>query len=70
MKRASIMNVTSQDGAYLLVRLVEKGREVHGLIRRGASVDVVDFRFGRIGTADRIPSAIFSTPAMSATPAH
>jgi len=40
-KRALITGVTGQDGAYLSRLLLEKGYEVHGLLRRSASADVV-----------------------------
>ncbi|HEY2919919.1 MAG TPA: GDP-mannose 4,6-dehydratase [Candidatus Binatia bacterium] len=34
MKRALITGITGQDGSYLSELLLEKGYEVHGLIRR------------------------------------
>ena len=37
MKKAIITGVTGQDGSYLAELLLEKGYEVHGLIRRGSS---------------------------------
>lgn len=37
MKRALITGITGQDGSYLTELLLEKGYEVHGLIRRSAS---------------------------------
>ena len=40
-KVAFITGVTGQDGAYLSKFLLEKGYEVHGLLRRSASADVV-----------------------------
>lgn len=43
MKRALITGITGQDGSYLAELLLEKGYEVHGLIRRSAS-----FNTGRI----------------------
>ena len=36
-KRALITGVTGQDGAYLSELLLEKGYEVHGIIRRSSS---------------------------------
>lgn len=42
MKRALITGVTGQDGAYLAALLLEKGYEVHGLVRRSSSTDVID----------------------------
>ena len=40
MKKAFITGVTGQDGSYLSEFLLEKGYEVHGLIRRSS----VDYR--------------------------
>ncbi|MDE7180705.1 MAG: GDP-mannose 4,6-dehydratase, partial [Muribaculaceae bacterium] len=40
MKRALITGVTGQDGSYLAEFLLEKGYDVHGVIRRSS----VDFR--------------------------
>ena len=37
MKRALITGVTGQDGSYLAELLLEKGYEVHGLIRRSST---------------------------------
>ena len=37
MKRALITGITGQDGSYLAELLLEKGCEVHGLIRRSSS---------------------------------
>ncbi|MDA0578711.1 MAG: GDP-mannose 4,6-dehydratase, partial [Verrucomicrobia bacterium] len=37
MKRALITGITGQDGSYLAELLLEKGYEVHGLIRRASS---------------------------------
>lgn len=37
MKKALILGVTGQDGSYLAEVLLEKGYEVHGLIRRSAT---------------------------------
>jgi len=49
MKRALVTGVTGQDGAYLSKLLLEKGYEVHGLLRRSASSDVVDARLKWLG---------------------
>jgi GDPmannose 4,6-dehydratase len=38
MKRALITGITGQDGAYLSKLLLDKGYEVHGLIRRASTV--------------------------------
>ena len=43
MKRALITGITGQDGSYLAELLLEKGYEVHGLIRRAST-----FNTGRI----------------------
>lgn len=53
-KRAFITGVTGQDGAYLSQLLLDKGYEVHGLLRRSASADVVNARLKWIGVADRV----------------
>jgi len=37
MKRALIVGITGQDGSYLAELLLEKGYEVHGIIRRSSS---------------------------------
>jgi GDPmannose 4,6-dehydratase len=37
MKRALVTGVTGQDGSYLIELLLEKGYEVHGVIRRSSS---------------------------------
>jgi GDPmannose 4,6-dehydratase len=54
MKKALITGVTGQDGAYLSKLLLDKGYEVHGLLRRSASADVVDSRLKWIGVAGKI----------------
>lgn len=53
-KRALITGVTGQDGAYLSKFLLDKGYEVHGLLRRSASADVVDARLKWVGVAGQI----------------
>ncbi|NRB72745.1 MAG: GDP-mannose 4,6-dehydratase [Verrucomicrobiales bacterium] len=37
MKKALITGITGQDGSYLTEQLIEKGYEVHGIIRRSSS---------------------------------
>ncbi len=37
MKKALITGITGQDGSYLADLLVEKGYEVHGIIRRAST---------------------------------
>src|ERR1700679_2323057 len=54
MNKALITGITGQDGAYLSQLLLEKGYEVHGIIRRSASADVVDSRLKWLGVADRL----------------
>ena len=49
-KRALITGITGQDGSYLAELLLEKGYEVHGLIRRSSS-----FNTGRIDHLYRDP---------------
>src|SRR5437763_1969001 len=39
MKRALITGITGQDGSYLADLLLEKGYEVHGIIRRASTVN-------------------------------
>lgn len=53
-KRALITGITGQDGAYLSKALLDRGYEVHGLLRRSASADVVDVRLQWLGVADRV----------------
>ena len=53
-KRVLITGVTGQDGAYLSKLLIEQGYEVHGLLRRSASADVVDSRLRWLGIRDKI----------------
>ena len=43
MKRALVTGITGQDGSYLTELLLEKGYEVHGIIRRASQ-----FNTGRI----------------------
>jgi GDPmannose 4,6-dehydratase len=54
MKRALVTGVTGQDGAYLSELLLDKGYEVHGLLRRSASADVVDARLKWLGITHRV----------------
>jgi GDPmannose 4,6-dehydratase len=51
-KRAFITGITGQDGSYLAELLLDKGYEVHGLIRRSSS-----FNTGRIDHMYRDPHA-------------
>ena len=43
MKKALITGITGQDGSFLAEFLIEKGYEVHGILRRSSS-----FNTGRI----------------------
>jgi GDPmannose 4,6-dehydratase len=52
MKRALITGITGQDGSYLAELLLDKGYEVHGIIRRSSS-----FATGRIEHLYRDPHA-------------
>jgi len=54
MRRALITGITGQDGAYLAKFLIEKGYEVHGLLRRSASSEVVGARLKWLDVADKI----------------
>jgi GDPmannose 4,6-dehydratase len=49
MKRACITGITGQDGSYLAELLLEKGYEVHGLVRRSALEDPAH-RFSRLAS--------------------
>lgn len=42
MKKALILGVTGQDGSYLAEILLEKGYEVHGMVRRSATGNTVN----------------------------
>src|SRR4051812_8601015 len=50
MKKALITGISGQDGSYLAELLLEKGYEVHGLVRRSSS-----FNTGRIDHLYRDP---------------
>ena len=41
MKKALITGITGQDGSYLADLLLEKGYEVHGIIRRASTFNTV-----------------------------
>jgi GDPmannose 4,6-dehydratase len=51
---ALISGVTGQDGAYLSQLLLDKGYEVHGILRRSASAEVVCERLKWLGIVDRV----------------
>ena len=50
MKKALITGITGQDGSYLAEFLLEKGYEVHGIIRRSSMINThrIDHIFGKI----------------------
>lgn len=50
MKTALITGITGQDGSYLAEFLLEKGYEVHGIIRRSSMINThrIDHIFGKI----------------------
>jgi GDPmannose 4,6-dehydratase len=52
MKRALISGITGQDGSYLAELLLEKGYEVHGIIRRSSSFNT--FRIDHLYTNSEI----------------
>jgi GDPmannose 4,6-dehydratase len=54
VKRALITGITGQDGAYLSQHLLQNGYEVHGLLRRSASADVIDARAVWLGIQNRV----------------
>lgn len=54
MKRALITGITGQDGSYLAKLLLSKGYEVHGIVRRSASADVINSRLIWCGIADQV----------------
>ena len=56
MKKALITGVTGQDGSYLSEFLIEKGYDVHGIIRR-SSVDYRE-RIAHLGGPTRISTCI------------
>jgi len=53
-RKALITGITGQDGAYLSQFLLAKGYEVHGVLRRSASSDVMDTRARWLGISDQI----------------
>ena len=54
MKKAFITGITGQDGSYLAQLLLEKGYEVHGLVRRASTSNTsrIDHLLGDPGIAD------------------
>ncbi len=70
MKKAIITGITGQDGSYLAELLLEKGYEVHGLVRRVALEDP-SHRLSRLtGILDQIhlhPASLESFPSIFQT---
>lgn len=67
MKKALITGITGQDGSYLAELLLEKGYEVHGIVRRVAIEDPIH-RLGRIkhleGRITLHPASLESYPSL------
>ena len=59
MKKALITGITGQDGSYLAEFLIEKGYEVHGILRRVALEDPE----GRLGRINHLRDKIHLHPA-------
>jgi GDPmannose 4,6-dehydratase len=55
-KKALITGITGQDGSYLAELLLEKGYEVHGLIRRSSSINTwrIDHLYNDLKIRDKI----------------
>ena len=53
-KRALVTGVTGQDGAYLSQFLLEKGYEVHGVVRRSSHRGVEDHRLRWLGIGGKL----------------
>jgi GDPmannose 4,6-dehydratase len=53
-RKAFVTGVTGQDGAYLSQLLLEKGYEVHGLVRRSSTAEVNDVRLRWLGIVNEI----------------
>lgn len=67
MKRALITGITGQDGSYLAELLLEKGYEVHGIVRRVAIEDPVHRLWRIIHIKDRLhlhPASLESLPSI------
>ena len=47
MKKALVTGITGQDGSYLAEFLLDKGYEVHGMVRHVAT-EIPEHRFWRI----------------------
>lgn len=51
-KKALITGITAQDGSYLAEFLLEKGYEVHGIIRRASTPALIKKCFDAIENGD------------------
>ena len=54
MPKALITGITGQDGAYLAQFLLGRGYQVHGLLRRSASAEVIGERLRWLGVLDHV----------------
>jgi GDPmannose 4,6-dehydratase len=54
MKKAFITGLNGQDGSYLAELLLEKGYEVHGVVRRHSVAENQNYRLGRSDVSDKI----------------
>ena len=66
-KRALVTGVTGQDGAYLSQFLLDKGYEVHGVVRRSSHRGVEDHRLRWLGISGK--RAVCTTPISPISPA-
>ena len=67
MKRAIITGITGQDGSFLAEQLLEKGYEVHGLVRRSSSFNTerIDHLYRDPHEEQRAPAAAPRRPVAS-----
>ena len=54
MKKALITGIAGQDGSYLSELLLEKGYEVHGIVRRHSVAENQNFRLHRLGSEENL----------------
>ena len=64
MKKALITGITGQDGSYLAEFLLEKGYEVHGLIRR-SSISNSNLRCPDVMISRPLPSVTHVEPSQA-----
>ena len=76
MKRALVTGINGQDGSYLVELLLEKGYEVHGIIRRSSSINTkrldhlyVDYHepeaklflhYGDLGNSEQLSNLVYN----------